>query len=69
MKTAKWVLSVPEAGAILGLGRSASYEAARRGDIPVVQIGRKLIVPIAKIEEILGETIREVGTELLEGEE
>jgi len=32
-------LSVPEAGAMIGLGRNASYEAAKAGDIPVLEIG------------------------------
>jgi hypothetical protein len=27
---------------LLGLGRAASYEAARQGIIPVIKIGRKL---------------------------
>ena len=31
-------MSVPEAGRIyLGIGRDASYEAAKRGDIPVIR--------------------------------
>jgi hypothetical protein len=29
----------------LGLGRDASYEAARRGDIPTIRIGKLLRVP------------------------
>jgi hypothetical protein len=32
------VYEVPEAGALLGLGRNASYEAAKRGDIPTIRI-------------------------------
>jgi hypothetical protein len=39
-------LSVPEAGRIIyGLGRDASYAAAKRGEIPVVGLGRRLRVP------------------------
>jgi hypothetical protein len=35
--------SVPALGKrLLGLGRAASYEAAKSGIIPVVRIGRKL---------------------------
>jgi hypothetical protein len=42
---AESVVTVPVAGAIVGnLGRAASYRAAKRGDIPVVRIGRKLMV-------------------------
>jgi hypothetical protein len=31
-------LSVPEAGRRLGLGKNASYEAARRGELPVLPL-------------------------------
>jgi hypothetical protein len=30
---------VPEAGAMIGLGRNASYEAAKKQQIPVIEIG------------------------------
>ncbi len=44
-------ISVPEAGAIYyGLGRDASYEAAKRGDIPFIQVGRLKRVPIIAME-------------------
>lgn len=49
------VMSVPEAGAKLGLGRNASYEAAARGDLPVLRIGRSLKVPKAAFERMLNE--------------
>jgi hypothetical protein len=38
-------LSVPEAGALIGLGRNASYAAANDGRIPVLKIGALKIVP------------------------
>ena len=47
-------ISVPEAGRdYLGIGRDASYEAARRGDIPVLRVGRLLRVPIVAMERLL----------------
>ena len=39
------VLTVPEAGRKLGLGRNAAYSAARRGQLPIIKIGRQLRVP------------------------
>lgn len=48
------VLPVPEAGRLLGLGRSASYEAARRGELPTLRLGRRLVVPVARLEAMLG---------------
>ena len=47
------VYKVPEAGAILGLSRNASYEAAKRGDIPTIKIGKLLRVPVRAIERLL----------------
>ena len=38
-------LSVIEAGAMIGLGRNASYEAVKNGQIPVLEIGHRKIVP------------------------
>jgi len=51
-------VSVPEAGRWLGIGRNASYEAARRGDIPTIRIGRLLRVPVVALERKLEETGR-----------
>lgn len=47
-------MSVEVAGKILGLSRNSAYEAARRGDIPVLRIGRRVLVPTAKLLELLG---------------
>jgi hypothetical protein len=52
-------LPVPEAGRLyFGLGRNASYEAARRGDIPTIRIGRLLRVPVVALERKLEEVGR-----------
>lgn len=49
-------LSVPEAGRLFfGLGRNASYEAAARGDIPCIRIGKLLRVPVVACERMLEE--------------
>lgn len=44
---------VPVAGAKLGLSRNQSYVAARRGDIPVIRLGRLLKVPKAAFDRML----------------
>lgn len=49
------VYDVPEAGAMLGLTRNASYEAAKRGDIPTMRIGKLLRVPKAAFHKMLEE--------------
>ncbi len=45
--------SVPEAGEMIGLGRQASYNAARRGEIPTKRFGRRLIVPLPIFKKML----------------
>lgn len=55
------VLSVEEAGRILGFGRSRSYEEAKRfidtggaEGLPVMKFGGALRVPTAKLLDMLG---------------
>jgi len=49
-------LGVPEAGAkYFQLSRNGSYAAAKRGDLPVIRIGRLLRVPVAAVEWKLAE--------------
>jgi excisionase family DNA binding protein len=52
-KITRETCDVPLAGRRLGLGRNASYEAARRGEIPTIKIGRRLLVPIAALDRML----------------
>jgi hypothetical protein len=47
-------LSVPEAGRrYFDLARNASYDAAKRGDLPTIKIGGKLRVPVIVLERML----------------
>ncbi len=49
-------ISVPEAGKIYyNLSKNGSYEAARRGEIPTIRVGRLLRVPVAVMERKVGE--------------
>lgn len=51
---ARLTVSVEEAGRMLGIGRQSAYAAVRRGDIPVIRIGRRVLVPVARLNELLG---------------
>ena len=52
--TERPVLSVPEAGRHVGLGRAASYEAAKRGQLPTIRLSeRRLVVPTAALRRML----------------
>ena len=49
-----WVISVPEAGRRYFSRRWASYEAAKRGEIPTIRVGRYVFrVPVRVIERML----------------
>ena len=51
---AQLTISAPEAGKrYFGLCRNAAYDAAARGDIPVIKIGRLLRVPVRALERML----------------
>jgi excisionase family DNA binding protein len=47
-------LTVPEAGKrYFGLSRNAAYDAAARGELPTIKIGRLLRVPVRALEKML----------------
>ena len=52
-KHGRVVMTVPEAGAQLGLSVQSAYAAARRGDIPTIRIGNLLKVPVVRFERML----------------
>lgn len=45
--------TVAEAAAMLGIGINTAYEALKRGEIPSVRLGRRLLVPKAAFESFL----------------
>jgi excisionase family DNA binding protein len=55
------VMSVPEAGKKLGLGRNAAYDAAGRGEIPSIRLGRLLKVPKVAFQRMLEQPGRKTG--------
>jgi len=55
--TGRATLTVEEAGLFLGIGRSAAYEAVRRGEIPHLRIGRRLLVPVPRLLALLGHRV------------
>jgi excisionase family DNA binding protein len=43
------VYSVAEAGALLGISRAFAYELVARGQLPVIRLGRRRLVPKAAL--------------------
>jgi len=46
-------LTVEEAGAALGISRASAYEGVRRGEIPAIRIGRRVLVPRVALDRLL----------------
>ncbi len=55
MKEESLTLTVTECAELLGIGRNSAYEAIARGEIPVVKIGKRLLVPRQALEKMLQE--------------
>jgi excisionase family DNA binding protein len=55
------VRSVDHAAKVLGIGRNSAYEAIRRGEIPAIRIGRRLVVPVDALERLLQQGQRAEG--------
>ena len=53
MKTEKLTLTVDETAKILGIGRQLAYDRVKTGEIPVIKIGRRLLVPRKALERLL----------------
>ncbi|MDP2659373.1 MAG: DNA-binding protein [Dehalococcoidia bacterium] len=47
-------ISVPEAGRLLGISRASAFAlAGKPGGIPIIRLGRRLLVPKAALEKKL----------------
>ena len=49
------VLTIPEVAPILRMSKNAAYAAAKRGEIPTIRFGGKILVPVAQLRALLGE--------------
>jgi excisionase family DNA binding protein len=47
------VLSVDEAAELLGLNRNSVYEAAKRGELPTIRVGRRVLISRAGLQRLL----------------
>jgi excisionase family DNA binding protein len=47
-------ISVEDAARLLGISRGLAYEAARRGELPVIRLGRRLLVPRQRLLGLVG---------------
>jgi len=50
----KLCYTVPEAAQLLGFSRNFGYELARTGKIPILRFGKRMLVPKAAFDKMLG---------------
>ena len=50
-------MTVEEAGAVLGISRSLAYELVRRGELPSLRLGRRVVVPARALEALVDNPI------------
>jgi len=53
MKEDTLTLTVTECAKLLGIGRNSAYEAISRGEIPVIRVGKRLLVPKTALAKML----------------
>ena len=46
-------LSVGEAAAMLGISRASAYEHVRTGELPCIRLGRRILIPLQLLQELL----------------
>ena len=47
----KLVYSIQEVADLLGISRSYAYELARNGTLPVLELGKKRVIPKEKLNQ------------------
>jgi excisionase family DNA binding protein len=50
----RMTVTVEEAAHLLGIGRSTAYLAVKTGELPTIRLGRRVLVPRAQIDRMLG---------------
>jgi excisionase family DNA binding protein len=47
-------MTIEEAARLLGVGRNKAYAAARSGEIPIIKIGKRILVLREPLKRMLG---------------
>jgi excisionase family DNA binding protein len=49
----RYCMAVPEAARRLGVSRNFGYELVKRGELPVIRFGKRLLIPKVALEKML----------------
>ena len=58
--TGPLAVSVEEAGRLLGVSRDLVYDMVARRELVAVRLGRRIVIPVRALQEMLGQTIKEM---------
>lgn len=47
-------VSVAEAARMLGIGRTMAYRCVRTGELPAVNLGGRILIPVVALENLVG---------------
>ena len=53
MRPQRLTMTVEEASEALGISRSLAYELVRLGEIPSLRLGRRIVVPVRALEDLV----------------
>ena len=54
-------LSIEEAAALLGISRALAYDLVRRGELPQLRLGRRIVVPRKPLENLIDDCTQPNG--------
>ena len=65
MQEERVTFTVEETAKLLGIGRQLAYDRVITGEIPVIKIGRRLLVPRRALEKLLeqGQAVNQAHSE------
>jgi len=61
--------SIAEVAEELGISRGTAYQLAREGKIPVIRLGRRMLVPKDNFDKWLSDSISEGKSKVIGGED
>ena len=53
MTTTRLTYTVEEASGVLGISISCAYDCIKRGQLPALRLGRRIVIPAAALDELL----------------
>ncbi len=56
---ARLVLTVEETADALGISRAFAYELVRKGELPSIRLGRRIVVPRVQLARLVGVELEE----------